>query len=437
MADEVKVSAPVPSPIKGGPSAPDELLKIYDAQPKVEAQKIEKEAETQAKVKEVAEKKEAAASITKKLDSSSGPSKPSNSTTEEQAEGAVEGEEASSSEEAGEASEDAKQASDLFYAENEGAEIEIPQKAALTFEVNGKPFSFTVKDAIDAKLGQEEFDRNMHRRLSFVDKKEKGVESRINGILEKARSVVEASSGGEFMPALKAIAKMAAQNGQDPIELEQKFLDNLAKIKSVYLEMTPEQKAKYFAERRAETAEQRAKELEAKVGFDEGMRGVASKIEGLCREWNLQPDQFSGLYQLIGEKLVGEGKRFQTLDDVGPEQVIEIHHELTSQIKVEQALGRIDKSLVADKELAGALYEQALQNPKWTTEDLEYIVKQIISTPSESAKNLNRKLEKAKSVRLNSAVKEGSTAKKSDEDDDNAREWSKNLQRASWAGRVR
>jgi hypothetical protein len=420
--------------MKGGPGTADELLKIYDSEPAAEAEEIEAEADKQVAIQEAAQKKAAAKEVVKSLEGEGGEQEtPAEAESEPETQPSEEGGE----DQEGEEGEDSDVPAGVLKARLGDEEVDIPESAEVEFEVNGKPFKFAIKDAIKAKLGQEEFNRNIDRRLTFADQKERRATAQVQNILQRAREVVEISKTGDPLPALKALAKMAAGANGDAVAYEKQFLENLEKVNEIYFRMTPEQREKYFAERRAEEAERRAKELEGQVGFEQQAQAVAQKIGELTKAWGITPEQFNGLYGLIEENLVGPDKQFKSIEEVGPEQVIQVHHELTTQIKVQQAMSKVDKALLKEEDLYRQLYAQAYQNPKWTPEDLEYIIKQVVSTPSKSVQNLNRKVEKARSQRLNSSLKEGSAAKKGDEDVEADREWQRKLEREAWAARFR
>ena len=432
MADEVVTTPVAPTPVvqakpgmKGGPGSADALLDAYDSEIEGEAQEIETAADKQVKIQEAAEKKAAAKEVVKKLEQTG----EDDQTTEQapQPEG-----EASSEEKA-------EKPVNVLKAEHDGAEIEIPENAEVVFEVNGKPFKFTVADAVKARLGQEKFNRQMDQRLSYVSEREKRVESRIGTILERAQKAIEASKSGDFLPALKAMARLAAGNEVDAVDVERQFLERLQEVDNVYRKMTPEQRAAYFAEQKAKAAEEKAKRLEQQVNYSESIKQTDAEVDQLCEQVGLTKQQFVALYhEFIIPELVGPNKPFKTVEEIGPRDVAAVHLEFSTREKIEHALKEVDPALSQDFELSQLIFEQAIQNPSWQKEDLKYIINQIVRNPSKSVQNLNRKVEKAKTQRLNSSLKQGSAnGKESEIDDDLYRDFHRKAEREGWAGRLK
>lgn len=406
--------------MKGGPGSADDLLNAYDEEISAETTQGEEAADKQVKIQETAAKKQAAKEVVKTL---------------EQEPEAVEGEEPTQEgeEQAEEAAEEALEA--LLN----GEVVKVPEKAEIQLEVDGKPVKFTVAEAVEAKLGQEKFNRNIEQRLSYAAQREKRADAKIDGILAKAQQAIEAAKTGEPLPAIKALARLAAGNEVDAVEVERQFLENLQKVDQIYNRMTPEQRAQYFAEQRAKAAEERAKKLESEVGFSEQIKQTHAEIDTICQQVGLSRDAFTALYNdFIIPHLVGPDKPFKTIEEIGPREVANVHIEFSTRDKVQTALTEVDPELAKDAALAEELYRQAIQNLSWQKEDLKYIINQIVRTPSKSVQNLNRKVERAKTQRLNSTLKQGSATKKGEEIDEQLyNDFFRKAEKEGWAGRLK
>lgn len=411
--------------MKGGPGSADELLKAYDEEVGSNEGQVERAAEQQVKIQEAVEKKAAAKEVVKSLESKEAGSP--DETTEQVSEPVPE---------------DAPtepEGPPVIEASVDGTPLEIPEKAEMEFEVNGKPYKFTVADAIEAKLGQEKFNRNMDQRLAYADVKEKRIEARVSGILERAQKAIELAKTGDPLPAIKALARMAAGNEVDAVQVERQFLEKLQEVDNVFRRMTPEQKEAYFAQQRAKAAEERASKLEKEVNFSESVKQVDNEVGQICEKVGLTKQQFSALYhEFIIPELVGPDKPFKSVDEIGPREVARVHIEFSTRANIQEALKEVDPVLTKDVTLSEELFRQAIQNPSWQKEDLKYIISQIIKTPSRSVQNLNRKVEKAKTQRLNSNLKQGSATPKVDEIDEQLyREWFGRSEKEGWAGRLK
>jgi len=407
--------------MKGGPGSADDLLNAYDEEISADENLVERAADRQVKVKEVTAKKQAAKEVLQSLEQNRGNDEDVESASESDTEEVQE-------EVAGE-----------LEAFLNGEKVTIPENAELEMQLNGKPFKFSVAQAIEAKLGQEKFNRGIEQRLSYATEREKKVDGRVESIILKAQQAIDVAKEGNPLPTIKAMARLAAKNEIEAVEIEREFLEKLDKIKSVYSEMSPSERAQYFAEQRANAAEERLKKVESEAGFSEKVKQSHTEVGQICEKVGLSRDAFVNLYHnFIIPEMVGPGKEFASIDEVGPREVAGVHIEYSTRDKVYTALEEIDPSLAKNHEFAEDLFKQAMQNLSWQKEDIKYIIKQIVSTPSKSVQNLNRKVERAKTQRLNSGLKQGSANKKGEEIDEQLyQEFFRSAEKESWAGKLK
>ncbi len=390
----------------------DDLLELYSEEAKSEKESVQKEAERQAKIKAEVPKKVVVEKLAKSLEASEGEEVPSESDKK-----------GGESDEAGQEEQEEQEADGevepkAFKAKFEDLDIEIPEEALIPVKINNKDVQLKVKDAVQAFIRQDEFNRNMDRRLSIVDRREKDLSAEYNGIKEKAETVIKMASQGDFLLGIKALAEMAGLgSNSDKIELERAMMNQLEQIRKVWGDMTPQQREVYFANRKAEELQkelERSKEKSAKV---ESEIQLEKRIKSLMAENNLPEETFWETFQNLVNIGVGEGKPFANPQEITPEDVVNYHKTLGVVSKVMEALGRVDASL-KDDPIADHIIE-LVGEQNFTVSDIEEIVRETLrSKPNKAVENLNRKVDLAKSKGLNDQLKQVSSTKKASEIDE-------------------
>ncbi|TXH42151.1 MAG: hypothetical protein E6Q97_36225 [Desulfurellales bacterium] len=353
----------------------DDLLAMYDAEVSDEAKEVDGEAAKQAKIAEELPKKIAANNIAKKLEAKS---EDSGAELEEPKGDLPEGEK-------GEAEDEAEEDIKAYKAKFEDEEFEVPEDAVIPAELNGKTINVKVKDAVQALVNQEKWNRELDRRLSVVSDREKRFGKERDDIQNRLKQVVELAQQGDHVMGIRVLAEMA---GKDPVEYEKEVLGTLDKLMNVYSTMTEDQKAAYFASRKAEYLEKKLKERDSEVQFSASKEQLRAEVDSLRKEHKLSEEEFMGYYK----ELIQLGF---TPQEATPNAVVE-HHYLSKHVqKVGQAISKVNKALAQNSDFVNDLIAETKSNRDYTVEDIEKIIRDVLSIDSKSIENLNRKVQKA------------------------------------------
>lgn len=393
----------VSMPIQKSVSA-DDLLDMYDEEPRKEAEEVSKEVSKQAKIAQELPKKLVADKVVKSLESKGDTDEEASesSSAESESEGKEQEEEVENLE--------AKVPVPSFKAKVGDTELEIPEEATITHAVNGKPFQIKVKDAVKALVGQEEWNRKLDQRVSHLNNKEKEHFGAIERIKTTFKEVAEKAETGDHMSAIKLLAQMA---GKDPVEYEQAVLSKLTRLGEVYGKMSEEQRKLYFAERKAEQLSKDKQALESERQRSLESQQVYNKVMTLCKQHNLSEDQFRSYM----EELVTDFD--MKPEEMVPEDVITHHLETTHAKKVGSAIGKVDPKLADDDSFVEQILLNTKDSPEFTVDDIADIVREVKSVESKSVENLKRKVEKAGQVGFRAQPTKGSSdGKKANSDVD-------------------
>lgn len=270
---------------------------------------------------------------------------------------------------------------------------EVPIKKVL----NGKEVEFKVKDAIKAYLSQEEFNRNMDRRLSSVSQREKAWESEVTSFNGQVKNMLKAAQSGNFVDAVRALAKVAVTGTElDPVEFEKSYFDQLEKVREVYTKLTPEQREAYFAKRALAEAKAKASELERDKAQMTERSNLGQKVFSLQKEHGIPQEEFWGNYKAMEELLVGEGKPYSKPDDISPEDVVKYSLRVRHEEKVLSAAKQVG---IEDDAILNEVSRITLSDPSLTVEEISKIIKDaglVNKASPQAVENLNRKAEKNK-----------------------------------------
>jgi len=120
-----------------------------------------------------------------------------------------------------------EQAKKAYKAQHNDLEIEIPEEAVIPQEINGKEVPVKVKDAVKAFVAQEEFNRAANARVHQITHRERAHADEVGKIQNYFKQIVDTANQGDFTAAMKVVAEMA---GQDPVDYEQKQLEQLSEV---------------------------------------------------------------------------------------------------------------------------------------------------------------------------------------------------------------
>lgn len=357
---------------------PEDLLDAYDAEVVEAKEEVDAEVSKQAQVAEELPKKIAANNIVKKLNSKEQIDEDFVTPEPEAvADGEKKAEEAAADEEV-----------PAYKAKFGEEEFEVPEDAVIPTEINGKKIDIIVKDAIKAVLHQEKWNRELDRRISVVSDREKRFAKERNDIQSRLKQVTELAEQGDHILGIRLLAEMS---GKDPIAYEKEVLGTLGKLTEVYSNMSEDQRAAYFASRKAEYLEKKLNESREQTKLTEGKEELRGHVKKLTEQVGITEEVFIENYKELS-KLIKDGI---APNDTSPEAVIE-HYQLSQHVqKVGKAIGNVNKALAQDPEFVDDLINETRSNLNFTVEDIEKIIRDVLSVDSKSVENLNRKVQKA------------------------------------------
>lgn len=281
----------------------------------------------------------------------------------------------------------------------------------VTKTINGKEVTFTVKEAIASYVKQEEFNRQMDQRVTTVSKREQAWKQDHDQFKNKVGEVIKVAQSGDFVTAIKALAKVATNGtGLDVTEFEKQYFSQLDEIQKVYSKLSPEQKEAYFAKRAASEAQARAKELEDEKTTTVAQAQLQTQITKLQEDNGLASDEFWSNYGALVKLATGEGKLFKSEGDIRPEDVVQYSFQVRHEAKVAEAGKKLG---VSDKAILDELSTITSSDPTLTVDQIAEVLKTsgiAINANPAAVENLNRKAEKSK-TRFNQA---SSTKKEND-----------------------
>lgn len=300
-----------------------------------------------------------------------------------------------------------KEESDPAQSRKGDTEYDGTDEIQLKGILNGKNVEFTVKDAKQAYLKQEEFNRNMDRRISHVAAREQKLKAEYDGVKSQIAKVIDVAQKGDFVTSIRALAKLAAgQSGMDVIKFEKEYFAQLDKIREVMTQLTPEQQEAFWAKREAAEARAEANRIKNEQVSQAQKSELEQKVATLQQEHSVPQEEFWGNYKYIVDNMVGEGKVYQTPNHVTPEDVIKyslaVKHE-TKVLEAAQSLG------IESEEILDEVSRITRGYPDLSVQDIVKVINDsgVAKFASRSSvENLNRK-----AVKSNSQFKKASSTK--------------------------
>ncbi len=271
------------------------------------------------------------------------------------------------------------------------------EEVAIKRLINGKDVQFKVKDAIQAYVKQEEFNRNMDRRITHISQREQAWEKDQQSFKGNLSKLIQVAQGGDFITAVKGLAKIATHGTNlDPTTFEKQYFEQLDKVRDVYTKMTPEQREAYFTKRSLAEARQRAAELEEVQNFSAEKSQLQEKVQTLQQQYGLPEAEFWGNYQILSNELVQRGV-VASADEIQPEHVVNYSLEVRRQTKVFEAA---KKAGLEDEAQIEELGRVTALDPSLTVDEIVQVIKSanlVSVAPNSAVENLNRKAGKSQS----------------------------------------
>lgn len=275
--------------------------------------------------------------------------------------------------------------------------------------INGKEVEFKVKDAIEAYVKKEEFNRNMDKRITHISQREQAWNKDQANFKSKIDKVIEVAQKGDFVTGIKALAKLAAGGSSlNVTEFEKQYFDQLDKVREVYTKLSPAEREAYFAKRERDELKIRTKELEEEKTGNAQKSELEAHVGSLQKAHNLTDEEFWGNYKALETALVGEGKPFKSREEIQAEDVVKFSLRVRHEEKVLQAGQKLG---IADDALLERVSRITATDPTLTVEDIAKVIKDagiVNNANPQAVENLNRKAAKSKTQfnQANSTKKE-------------------------------
>jgi hypothetical protein len=286
--------------------------------------------------------------------------------------------------------------------------------------INGKEVEFKIKDAIQAYTQQAEFNRNIDKRVAAVGQKEHKWNQDQAQFKEKVGKLIEHAQGGDFVTAIRALAKIATSGtGLDVVEFEKKYFDQLERVRDVYTNKSPEERRAFFAERALADAREKAKGLEEEKTAHAEKSQLQEKVSTLQKQYEVEDPVFWKNYKALESSQVGEGKAFKNREDIKPEDVIRftlaVRHE-------EKVIAASEKFGIEDESILDEISRITASDPSLTVEDISKVIEAsgiAKNANPKAVENLNRKVQKSGNQfnQVSSAKKENGKVEGWDKED--------------------
>lgn len=284
--------------------------------------------------------------------------------------------------------------------------------------IAGKEVEFKVADAIQAYEKQEEFNRNMDRRVTHISQRETKWNNSVQEFRTNVERVMDTARKGDFVSGIRALAKVAVGNsGLDPVEFEKQYFEQLSKIQEVYTKLTPQEREQYFVTRKLADVEERAKALENEKAVTTSKSQLQEHVTQTIQRHGLSTDEFWKNYGFLAEQNVGEGKKYKTPNDISTEDVVQYSMDVRHELKVIQAT---EKAGVTDEKVLNELSLITKADPSLTVDDILEILNTsgIAKNASrKSVENLNRKVGASRFNQASSTKKENDKTAGLDKED--------------------
>lgn len=270
------------------------------------------------------------------------------------------------------------------------SEITVPQDAIFTTTINGRSVDFKLTDALTAFETKEEFERNANARVSKLKNLEQKFMSQVSLVNTNLETIADAAAQGDMMGAIKLIAEMQQK---DPIVLEREILDNLNRVFDAYTKMSPVEREAYFAKRQNEYFREKIdKQQKAQQQAQEAQQ-VELQIANICQKLSLSKEEFFGVYELLAQQEVGQGKTFQSSDDITPVDVAAFVLQRSHHVRVDDAIKATAPDRIRDAAFRNYVIEMTAGDPTFSTvDDIADLIKTALNLPSPAVQNLSNKV---------------------------------------------
>lgn len=286
------------------------------------------------------------------------------------------------------------------------------EKVSVKRVINGKEVQFTVEEAIKSHVKQEDFNRNIDKRLSQADARDRKWATDQQNFKGKIGKLIDVAQRGDFVTAIRGIAKLAAGgSGLDVVKFEEKYFSQLDKVRDVLTKMTPAEQKTYWAERRAAEMEADNKALREEKEATVSTSQLESRVISLQKHYQVPEQEFWENYETLVKEEVGEGKFFKHPDDITPEEVVRYSLEVRHEEKVLTAAKEFG---IEDDEILTKISKVAKTEDNISVERIKELIRKSGIADAKTVENLNRKVgkspaqfQKASSTKKANGIPEG------------------------------
>lgn len=270
------------------------------------------------------------------------------------------------------------------------SEITVPQDAVFTTTVNGKSVEFKLTDALTAFETKEEFERNANARVSKLKNMEQKFINQVSVVNNNLESIADAAAQGDMMGAIKLIAEMQQK---DPIVLEKEILDNLNRVFDAYTKMSPIERDAYFAKRQNEYYKEKIEKQQKLAQQEQENHRIEAEVVNVCQKLGLSKEEFFGVYELLAQQEVGQGRTFRSQEDITPVDVAAFVLQRAHHARVQDAIQAIVPDRVKDTAFRNYVIEMTAGDPTFSTvDDIADLIKTALNLPSPAVQNLSNKV---------------------------------------------
>lgn len=292
------------------------------------------------------------------------------------------------------------------------SEITVPEHATFSTKINGKDVEFQLKDAIDSFQYQETFERNAKSRVGKITQMEQRLAQEVGGIRQRLDTIADSAAQGDMMGAIKLIAEMQQK---DPIELEKEILDNLNRVFDAYTKMNADQREAYFARRQADYLKEKIGKEQKSIELQRQQQGLEQEIGQVCEKLSLSKEEFLGVFSIIAQNEVGEGKQFKSVEEITPIDVAAFTLQRVHHINVEDAIRAVVPDRINDTAFRSRIVEATAGDPNFTSaDDIAELIKLALNVPSPAVQSLSQKV--LKNPNLKTQIQASSTKAKTTDD---------------------
>ncbi len=275
-------------------------------------------------------------------------------------------------------------------------ELSIAAEAMFKHKVDGEDTEVSLQDLLNNFSGKTSWDKKFgelsKERNEFGVEKET-IEKYVNTFSDKAQS-------GDALGAMEYLADIS---GMDPLKFRRMLRDQMAPKFEERASLDENQ-------RRAIDIEEENIYLKSRQESDLELRQEQQATQDLTNEVTRVTEQHNmsqdDLERVFGDLTNG----LETDADITPEMIGEYYVLEQSTNKSEELLGSVDKSLLGNEEAIGSLAKMVRDNPSFTDQDFQDIIKEAFETPAQEEEKAasiaaSKKVESTKTNRtINEAV---------------------------------